>query len=145
MFFDLTNDAQRRQFREYAERLLQRGSVVRLTDERPRTPEQNSFYQLLIAFFACRTGLGTDTVADLIVKRTVCPDIFLRDGIVRSSADLTRDEMRTVISRFQFWSSTEAGIELPESGDYRIVINALRRVEEDREYVKQPRMRWHPK
>ena len=43
MYFDLTNDAQRQQFREIVERMLQRGTIARLTDEKPRTLEQNSF------------------------------------------------------------------------------------------------------
>lgn len=145
MYFDLTNDAQRSQFREIVERMLQRGTIVRLTDEKPRTLEQNSFYQLLVTYFASRTGINPAFVRDVLIKCRICPDIFIRDGRVRSSADLTSDEMRTVISRFQFWASTEAGVELPDSDDYRLVINALRIVEEDRCFIQQPRIRWLPK
>lgn len=145
MYFDLTNNAQRQQFREIVERMLQRGSIVRLTDEQPRTLDQNSFYQLLIAYFSSKTGIKQSSIRDTLIKWTICPDIFMRNGRARSSADLTRDEMRTVISRFQFWASTEAGVELPDSDDYRLVINSLRQVEEDREFIEQPGIKWLPK
>ena len=145
MYFDLTNDAQRQQFRECVERMLKRGSVVRLTDERPRTLEQNSFYQLLTAYFSSRTGIKAGWVRDRLIKRIVCPDIFIRDGRVRSSSELTSDEMRTVISRFQFYASSELGIELPDSDDYRMVISAARQVEQDRDFVVQPRLEWERK
>jgi intergrase/recombinase len=145
MYFDLTNDAQRRQFREYAERLLRRGSVVRLTDERPGTPEQQSFYRLLIAFFASRTGIDARIVKAL-VKTVVCHDIFVtEDGRIRSSSELTRDDMQAVISRFQYWASTVAGVDLPDADKHRSVISALRLAEEHRDYVPQPRMKWLPK
>ncbi len=142
MYFDLTNDAQRQQFREYVERMLKRGSVVRLTDERPRTLEQNSFYQLLTAYFSSRTGIKAGWVRDRLVKRIVCPDIFVRDGRLRSSSELTSDEMKTVISRFQFYASSELGIELPDADDYRVVISAARQVEQDRDFLIQPRLEW---
>lgn len=145
MYFDLTNDAQRQQFREIVERMLQRGTIARLTDEKPRTLEQNSFYQLLITYFSSRTGIDPKVVRDALIKRVVCPDVFVRDGRVRSSADLTSDEMKTVISRFQYWASTETGVELPDSDDFRLVISAIRRVEEDRGFIPQPRLVWKPK
>lgn len=143
MYFDLTNDAQRQQFREYVERMLQRGSVVRLTDEKPRTLEQNSYYQLLVSAFASKTGHSAKWVRTLI-KKEVCPDIFLADGRLRSSADLTSDEMKTVISRFQNYAMTVAGVYLPEANKYRTVIDAIRQVEHDRDFLQQPQIKWKP-
>ena len=144
MYFDLTNDAQRQQFREHVERLLKKGSVVRLTDEQPRTLEQNSFFQVLVGLFACRTGCQPKEVK-AIIKTLVCPDIFIRGTRLRSTADLTSTEMQTVISRFQFYASTVAGIELPEADKYRAVIEGIRQVEKARDFIPQPSIKWKPK
>lgn len=145
MYFDLTNEAQRQQFREYVERMLRKGSVVRLTDEKPRSLEQNSFFQLLVSYFASRTGTGTRWVRNVLVKQTVCPDVFVRNGKLRSSSDLTSDEMSTVISRFQFFALTEVGVDLPEPEEYRSVISAIRQVGQDRAFIRQPDLKWEKK
>lgn len=144
MFFDLTNDAQRQQFREYVERFLKKGSVVRLTDEQPRTLEQNSFFQVLVTCFASKSGIHPKMVKELI-KVIICPDIFIRGTRLRSTADLTSTEMQTVISRFQNYAAIEAGIELPEASKYKTVIEAIRQVEKDRDFIQQPSIRWKPK
>ena len=144
MFFDLTNDAQRQHFREHVERLLKKGSVVRLTDEQPRTLEQNSFFQVLVTCFASKSGIHPRRVKDLI-KVTVCPDIFIRGTRLRSTADLTSTEMQTVISRFQNYAAIVAGIELPEANRYKTVIEAIRQVEKDRDFIPQPSITWEPK
>ena len=140
------NDAQRQQFREKVERMLKAGAIVRLTDEKPRTLEQNSYYQLLVAYFSSRTGNSPRWVRDTLVKRKICPDIFITEGgRLRSTADLTSDEMRTVTSRFQFIAATEYGVELPDSDDYRLVISAARQVHQARDYIQQPHLKWLPK
>lgn len=145
MYFDLTNDAQRQQFREHVERLLRKGSVVRLTDEQPRTLEQNSFYQVLVTCFASKTGYQPKVVKEVLIKRVVCPDIFLAGGRVRSTSELTSTEMQTVISRFQFYASTVANVPLPEADKYRSVIDAIRQVERDRDFIPQPTVKWEHK
>ena len=144
MYFDLTNDAQRQQFREHVERLLKKGSVVRLTDEQPRTLEQNSFFQVLVTCFASKSGIHPRRVKELI-KVSVCPDIFVKGTRLRSTAELTSTEMQTVISRFQNYASIIAGIELPEASKYRSVIDAIRQVEKDRDFIPQPSVKWQPK
>lgn len=144
MYFDLMNKAQREQFREVVERLLRKGSVVRLTDEQPRTLEQNSYFQVLVGLFASRTGCQPREVK-AIIKTLVCPDIFITGSKIRSTADLTSTEMQTVISRFQFYASTVAGVDLPEADKYRSVICAIRQVEKDRDFIPQPSIKWKPK
>ncbi len=141
MYFDLTNDAQRQQFREHVERLLKKGGVVRLTDEQPRTLEQNSFYQVLVTCFASRTGIQPKEVR-MLIKTVVCPDVFTSGGRIRSTAELTSTEMQTVISRFQFYAATVAGVALPEANKYRTVIEAIRECEKARDYIPQPQIKW---
>lgn len=144
MYFDLMNEAQREQFREVVERVLRKGSVVRLTDEQPRTLEQNSYFQVLVGFFASRTGCQPREVK-AIIKTLVCPDIFIVDNRLRSTAELTSAELQTVISRFKFYSSTVVKVDLPDADKYRSVINVIRQVERDRDFIPQPQIKWIPK
>lgn len=141
MFFDLTNDIQREQFREYADRLLRKGCVVRITNEQPRTIEQKSYFNVLLAYFASQTGFQPSEVK-AIVKTLVCPDIFIANERMRSTDDLTSTEMQTVISRFRFYAATVAEIELPDADKYRSVISVVRRVEQDVDFIPRPRIKW---
>ena len=50
--------------------------------------------------------------------------------------------MQTVISRFQFYAATVAGVALPEANKYRTVIEAIRECEKARDYIPQPQIKW---
>ena len=78
----------------------------------------------------------------MLIKTVVCPDIFTSGGRIRSTAELTSTEMQTVISRFQFYAATVAGVALPEANKYRTVIEAIRECENARDYIPQPQIKW---
>jgi len=79
-----------------------------------RTLSQNSFFHLLVGFFGSQIGLWPEE-AKTDVKRAM-KDIFVyhKNGkpYLKSSADLTKDEMSQVIERLYLLAG-EQGVELP--------------------------------
>ena len=92
-----------------------------------RTLPQNSYLHLLLAYFALEYGCRKEYAKLEFYKKTVNPDIFvyprydrIKDCIVeeiRSSKELTKEEMSLSIERFKIWSVQEAGILLPDAED----------------------------
>lgn len=126
MLYNLSNVLDAQNAKTRLELLIKRGVVVELTEKKTkRTLNQNSYLHLLLGYFASKTGNTLEWVKQQYYKRTCNPDLFVSeryDAIlgryvkyVRSSADLTTDEMTTSIERFRNWAASEAGIYLPEA------------------------------
>lgn len=125
MIYDLTNPLDAQNARTRLGMLIRRGSVVELTEKKPkRSLSQNSYLHLILGYFASQTGNTLEWVKQQYYKKLCNPDIFIgeredqflgRVRYVRSSADLRTDEMRLSIDRFRNWSADEAGIYLPEA------------------------------
>jgi hypothetical protein len=104
--------------------------VVELTEKRQRTLSQNAYLHVLLAYLALRTGNTLDYVKRNYYKIHCNPELFIvekDDGILhrkvkmlRSSADLTKEQMSLSIERLRNWSLLEAEIYLPtaEEGNY---------------------------
>lgn len=125
MQYDLSSDFQRKAFLSRAELLLEKGAVVEMTERTFRTLNQNNYLHLLIGVVAMETGNTLSFTKDAYFKRLVNPDIFCveredkilgRVQVLRSSADLTKEEMSTAIDRFKRWGA-ENGMYLPNPGD----------------------------
>lgn len=54
---------------------------------------------------------------------------------LRSSADLTKEEMTLSIDRFRNWSSSVAGIYLPSPEDGEMMIYMMQEVERNKEFL----------
>lgn len=125
MLYNLSSELQRKSFLARVEHLLERGSAVELTDKTSRTRNQNSYLHLLLGVVAMETGNTLADVKEYYFKGICNSDIFHvqhRDKIgnyivhIRSSADLTKEEMSMAIDRFKKWGA-ENGIYLPNPGD----------------------------
>ena len=125
MQYDLSTEFQRKAFLARVDSLLERGAVVEITERSFRTRNQNNYLHLLIGVVAMETGNTLAFAKDVYFKKLVNPDIFCverEDGIMgrvqvlRSSADLTTEEMSIAIDRFKRWGA-ENGIYLPNPGD----------------------------
>lgn len=126
MLYNLSNPLDVQNARTRLEMLIKRGVNVELTEKKPkRSLSQNSYLHLLLGYFASQTGNTLDWVKQQYYKRTCNPDIFVAEKYdvtlkktvkyIRSSADLTTDEMTLSIERFRNWASSEAGIYLPDA------------------------------
>ena len=104
--------------------LISRGCIFELTEKKPkRSLSQNAYLHTLLGYFASQTGNTLEWVKQQYYKKTCNPDLYVGEKqdkfigrvlYVRSSTDLSTEEMNLSIERFRNWSAMEAGIYLPE-------------------------------
>ena len=114
MNYDLTDKNDRKRFLRYANSLLKNQRTnVKLTDESNRTLNQNSYAHVLIRIVAAYTGETEYYAKQVYFKALANPGIFFlitKDAatgkmmkMVRSTSELSIDEMRKAISNFHWW------------------------------------------
>lgn len=125
MIYNLSTPLDRERFAARANQQLQKGSVVELTEKTLRSYNQNSYLHLLIGTIAMETGVSLEYAKREYFKKLVNREIFIRKEhdrfsgeieIIRSSADLSVEEMRVCIDRFRMWAA-EQGFYLPSPED----------------------------
>ena len=125
MIYNLSTPLARERFAARANQQLQKGSVVELTEKTLRSYNQNSYLHLLIGTIAMETGVSLEYAKREYFKKLVNREIFIRKEhdrfsgeieIIRSSADLSVEEMRVCIDRFRMWAA-EQGFYLPSPED----------------------------
>lgn len=125
MIYNLSTPLDRERFAARANQQLQKGSVVELTEKTLRSYNQNSYLHLLIGTIAMETGVSLEYAKREYFKKLVNREIFIRKEhdrfsgeieIIRSSADLSVEEMRISIDRFRMWAS-QNGFYLPSPED----------------------------
>lgn len=129
MTYDLSQALDRARFAARCELLLKRGAVTDMTEHTFRSSSQNRYLHLLIGLVALEVGETVEYVKVNHFKRMVNPDIFIvtKDDrflgqveTLRSSADLTKEEMSTAIDRFKTWGRLQ-GWAMPDPGDTEIL------------------------
>lgn len=145
MIFDLRNEYDSRKFKEYANTLYSKKAVVEIKEKKPqRSLQQNKYCHVLIQYFACEYGCGTDEAKYEFFKKTCNLELFLRTKVnkqgneikyMRSTADLTTEEMSLAIERFRNWSSAQAGIFLPSAHDDEFLLHIQKVIEQNKEYI----------
>ena len=125
MQYDLTSDFQRKAFLSRVDNLLEKGCLVELTEKSVRTKGQNNYLHLLLGVVAMETGNTLEYCKEWYCKRLCNKDLFVTTKtdkfagqveVIRSSADLTKEEMSMAIDRFKRWGA-ENGIYMPNPGD----------------------------
>lgn len=125
MQYNLATDLDQERFVNRANALLQKGVVVELTEKTFRSPNQNRYLHLLIGVVAMETGVGLEYAKREYFKKLVNKDLFVikkSDRFageiedLRSSADLTIEEMSMAIDRFKRWGY-ENGFYMPSPED----------------------------
>lgn len=134
MFYDLTNPLQAQNFKERCRALYKKKCIVELTERKPqRTLAQNSYLHAALGFFALETGYSLEEVKKWFFKQEVNPDMFIRkkrDSItgkerayLRSSKDLSTEEMTVAIEKFRNWAVTvpDPPVYIPSPEEHRLV------------------------
>ena len=125
MVYDRSSDFLRKSFLARVDNLMEKGAVVELTEKAFRSPNQNRYLHLLIGVVAIETGNTLEDAKKWYFKETCNPDLFHvqhRDKMgncidhIRSTAELTKEEMSTAIDRFKRWGA-ENGIYMPNPDD----------------------------
>lgn len=118
--------------RERLEHLIRRGATIELTEKRPRSLQQNAYLHVCLSWFGLQVGESTDEVKRRYYKLHCSPDIFVREKddpvlhvpvkYLRSSADLSSEEMAITIERFRNFASQEAGIYIPSADEHAFIM-----------------------
>ena len=145
MRYDGSNELHAAQARARLEKLIRERKVFDLTEKKPqRSLSQNAYLHVLIAYFACQYGETEEYVKREYFKKLVNPDTFIRERddrflgrikYLRSSADLTTEEMTLCIDRFRNWSSAQAGIYLPSPDEGRLISLMEIEIERNKEFI----------
>ena len=144
MIYNLNIDFDREKFKTRCEFLLEKRKVVELTEKTGRTGKQNNYLYLILNIFSIEYGETVEFVKQRFFKQECNPNLFVRtknDKILgeitylRSSSDLTKEEMVTAIERFKVWSSKEAGIFIPDAISDEDRIELLRQIDRNKNYL----------
>lgn len=126
MTLDLSNILDMERFDRKVRQCKERRCVVEITEKTLRTLRQNSYLHLILGYFAIEYGETIEYVKQEYFKRLVNRDLFAERKsdrymgeieVLRSSRDLTKEQMTLAIERFKDWSSKEAGIRLPDANE----------------------------
>ena len=143
MQYDLANNLQRQTFIARCKALLDKGVVVDLAERTFRSRNQNSYLHLLIGVVAMETGTTVAYAKEWYFKKLCNKDLFVTTRadryagqveLVRSSADLTQEEMSMAIDRFKRWGS-ENGIYMPSPGDESLLREIAIEMGRNRSYL----------
>lgn len=145
MIYNLSNELHRENFKSRVNILFKQKKIVELSEKKPvRTIRQNRYLHLLLSFFAYQTGNTMEWVKQKYFKVLCNKDIFVRERddeymgsvqYVRSSAELTTDELTLAIERFRNWSSESAGIYLPSPNEEDLLTLMDAEVEMNKKYI----------
>jgi hypothetical protein len=144
MILNLNIELDREKFKTRSDFLLEKRKVVELTEKTGRSLKQNSYLFLILNIFSIEYGEGVEFVKQRFFKELCNPDLFVRTKsdkllgeitYLRSSADLSKEEMVTAIDRFKIWASKEAGIFIPDAISDEERIELLRQIDRNRNYL----------
>lgn len=143
MTYDFTIELDRLKAEVRWEALKRKGAVVDLTEKKTRTLNQNSYVHLIIGVVAMETGNTIEYVKEHYFKRLVNPDLFVRSKVdrfigrteyLRSSAELSKEEMTQAIDKFRNWAATE-GWYLPSPDDKTLLQSVEYQMGKQRQYL----------
>jgi hypothetical protein len=145
MIFNLNNPHEVEKFKQYVNKLYLKKGIIEVKEKRARrSVQQNSYLHLLLGYFGTEYGMSLEQVKIDFFKRICNKDLFERKKqnkkgnsicFLRSSAELTTDEMSLAITRFRNWSASEADIYLPSAEDFEFLIYAQQCIENNKEYL----------
>lgn len=146
MRYDLHNPMHLKNAQAYFGKLCAKGAVIEVTEKVQRTLAQNSYLHLIISYFACQIGETMEYCKEHYYKYACNKDIFLlshtdkitgqEDKILRSSRDLTKEEMALTITRFKEWAAMlPTPIILPDADKPEEILAAQAEVYQNRHYL----------
>ena len=143
MIYNLADELCRKQVTARLHALLGKRCVVELTEKTLRTGSQNRYLHVLIGAVAMETGNTLEFTKEWYFKRLVNPFLFVIEktdriagtvSVLRSTRDLTKEEMSTAIDRFRNWAA-EQGMYLPSPDDESLIASVEYQMGRMREYL----------
>lgn len=143
--YNTCNDLQREQFLARAQVLAKKGAIVELSEKKPkRSLQSNKYLHVILSYFASQYGETMEYVKRNYYKFLCNRDMFVRErtdeflghlSFLRSSADLSQEEMNTSIERFRNWSAMEAGIYLPAPDEKDMLVECEVEIEKNKNFI----------
>lgn len=144
MIYDASNELDIKKAEERFRFLVSKGSRFELSEIRKRSLRQNSYLHILLGILALDQGETMAYVKEYYYKRHVNKDLFVvvkQDKILgtvealRSSKNLTVEEMSTSIERLRNWASKELGCYLPSADEESLLRMAEAEIERYKNYL----------
>lgn len=147
MWYNLKNPLEIDQFKGRVTELRNKGAMVELTEKKPRSLQQSKYLHLMLSKFALEYGYTLDEVKTHFYKSVVNPELYVRERVdkfsgeiykyVRSSTELTSDEMSKSIEAFRDFWFEEGGYRFPSSDEYIALLHIQHDVErQSNEYLR---------
>jgi len=144
MIYDLSNPLHYESFKIKCNNLAKKRGIVELTDKRKRTIQQNSYLHLILSYFGCETGNTLEYVKKEYYKSLCNAELYSSKKIdpykgeievLKSSRELTKDEMTLSIERFKKWSVEVAGVYLPDAEQSDMITQMEIEIERNKKYL----------
>ena len=142
--YDLSNSLELESFKLRVKKLEESKSMVELTEKNARSLNQNAYCHLAISYFALQVGLPMQEVKDAYFKNYCNHELFVRkryDKILnaereylRSTTELTKDEMSLAIDRFLKFAA-EQGVYIAPSDEYIAILHMQHEVSNNQRYL----------
>lgn len=122
MKYDLHNQLDRARFQKRVERALSVSGIVEFSELKGRTRSQNAWLHLTIAYVASSFGYESEYVKEMYYKRAANAELYVRRRkdarigeveYLRSSSELTKEEMSLSLDRWAEWCARVAELPLP--------------------------------
>lgn len=126
MIYDTSKEFDKQRAITRFNQLISKGRRIELKSIEKRSLSQNNYLHLILSLLAIETGNTLDYVKEVFYKRAANKELFVREKddeilgkveYLRSSADLSKEEMTLSIDRFRNWSSQTAGVYLPAANE----------------------------
>lgn len=142
--YDLDSEMRRTMFLRRCHKLVERRAFVELKEVTERSIRQNSYLHLLLNYYALEFGYKMDYVKRHIFKIHVNPEIFIINRVnektgemykdLKSSAEVTKEEMSLAIDRFKDHSA-EGGLVMPEPDNLVYLKEIMQSIEYNKQYL----------
>lgn len=144
MLFDLSQPLQAIDADTYLQQLHEQGARIEIVKKSSRTLSQNSYLHCCLAYYASEFGLSLEEVKVDTFKRTVNKRLFSgtrtnkrgeQVTYLRSTRELSSEEMTEAIERFRNYSATIAGLYIPSPDEHRTMFAAQQQIDNYKQYL----------
>lgn len=145
MLYDLNNKFQREDFKKRVNELFTKRVTVELTRKfPPRSCPQNKYLHLILSWWASYYGCSKKYAKEYFFKSVCNGDLFVhpakaKDGTpyneIRSSADLTTQEMTLAIQRFRDYCAYH-GCYIPSPEEREYLLYVEREIDKQQEFLQ---------
>jgi len=145
MVFNLNNEVEREDFKEYVNSLYKQKGIVEVKKKhRSRSLSQNSYLHVCLSYYASEFGGTMEEVKFDIFKKVVNRSIFARERLNkrgekvfywRSTTDLDTKEMTEAIERFRNYCSSFAGLYIPAPNETDALLEAQKQISLYEQYL----------